>query len=98
MQRNGFPPISLAAISPRANLRDPTRTVTQLLRQEMREAIASYATRAAEKMRGYMVPEKTFHLRAHDTFNNDPFYSNRASAWLSETTNDIREVVAVRRE
>jgi DNA polymerase V len=30
-----------------------------------------------------------------NTFNNDPFYSNGASARFSETNNDTREVVAL---
>jgi DNA polymerase V len=30
-----------------------------------------------------------------NTFNNDPFYSNEASARFSETTNDTGEVAAL---
>ncbi len=56
--------------------------------QEMREAIASYATRAAEKMRRYKVAAENIFVFMHtNTFNNDPFY-NGASARFSETTND----------
>jgi DNA polymerase V len=40
----------------------------------MREAIASYATRAAEKMRRYkVVAEDIFGFMHTNTFNNDPF-------------------------
>jgi DNA polymerase V len=64
--------------------------------QEMREAIASYATRAAEKMRRYKVAAEIIFVFMHtNTFNNDPFYSNGASARFSETTNDTGEVVAL---
>jgi DNA polymerase V len=63
---------------------------------EMREAIASYATRAAEKMRRYKVAADNIFVFMHtNTFNNDPFYSNGASARFSETTNDTGEVVAL---
>ena len=48
---------------------------------EMREALASYATRAAEKMRRYKVAADNLFVFMHtNTFNNDPFYSNGASA------------------
>ena len=64
--------------------------------QEMREAIASYATRAAEKMRRYKVAAENIFVFMHtSTFNNDPFYSNGASARFAETTNDSGEVVSL---
>ena len=64
--------------------------------REMREAIASYATRAAEKMRRYKVAAENIFVFMHtNTSNNDPFYSNGASARFSETTNDTGEVVAL---
>ena len=65
--------------------------------QPMREAIASYATRAAEKMRRYRVAAENIFVFMHtNTFNNDPFYSNGASARFAETTNDTGEVIAHR--
>ena len=64
--------------------------------QDMREAIASYATRAAEKMRRYKVAAENIFVFMHtNTFNNDPFYSNGASARFTQTTNDTGEVVAL---
>ena len=64
--------------------------------QPMREAMASYATRAAEKMRHYKVAAENIYVFMHtNTFNNDPFYSNGASARFAETTNDTGEVVAL---
>lgn len=64
--------------------------------QPMREAIASYATRAAEKMRRYKVAAEDIFVFMHtSTFNNDPFYSNGASARFAETTNDTGEVVSL---
>jgi DNA polymerase V len=73
--------------------------------QEMREAMASDATRAAEKMRQYRAAEKMrqykvaaeniFVFMHTNTFNNDPFYSNGASARFSETTNDTGQLVAL---
>ncbi len=63
---------------------------------EMREAIASYATRAAEKMRRYNVAAENIFVFMHtNTFNDDAFYSNGATARFSETTNDTGEVVAL---
>lgn len=63
---------------------------------QMREAIATYATRAAEKMRRYKVAAENLFVFMHtNTFNNDPFYSNGASARFMETTNDSGEVVAL---
>ena len=64
--------------------------------QQMREAIASYATRAAEKMRRYKVAAENIFVFMHtNTFNNAPFYSNGASARFAETTNDTGEVVTL---
>ena len=64
--------------------------------EPMREAIASYATRVAEKMRRYKVAAKNIFVLMHtNTFNNDPFYSNGASARFAETTNDTGAVVAL---
>jgi hypothetical protein len=52
----------------------------------MREAIATYATRAAEKMRRYKVAAENIFVFMHtSTFSNDPFYSNGASARFLET-------------
>ena len=63
---------------------------------EMREALASYATRAAEKMRRYKVAADNLFVFMHtSTFNKDPFYSNGASARFAATTNDTGEVVAL---
>ena len=61
---------------------------------EMREALASYATHAAEKMRRYEVAADNLFVFMHtNTFNQDPFYSNGASARFPATTNDTGEVV-----
>ena len=61
---------------------------------EMREAIASYATRAAEKVRRYKVAADNLFVFIHtSTFNKDPFYSNGASARFAATTNDTGEVL-----
>ena len=63
---------------------------------EMREALASYASRAAEKMRRYKVAADNLFVFMHtNTFNNDPFYSNGASARFAATTNDTGEVVGL---
>ena len=62
----------------------------------MREALASYATRAAEKMRRYNVAADNLFVFMHtSTFNQDPFYSNGASARFAATTNDTGEVVGL---
>lgn len=63
---------------------------------EMREAIASYATRAAEKMRRYKVAAENLFVFMHtNVHNGDPFYSNGATARFLETTNDTGEVVSL---
>ena len=63
---------------------------------EVREALVSYATRAAEKMRRHKVAADNLFVFMHtNTFNNDPFYSNGASARFPATTNDTGEVVAL---
>ena len=63
---------------------------------EMREALASYATRAAEKMRRYKVAADNLFAFMHTSnFDEDPFYSNGASARFTATTNDTGEVVAL---
>ena len=63
---------------------------------EMREALASYATRAAEKMRRYKLAADNLFVFMHtNTFNKDPFYSNGASARFPATTNDTGEVVGL---
>lgn len=62
----------------------------------MREAIVSYATRAAEKMRRYKVAADNLYVLMHtNAFNNDPFYSNGASGRFMETTNDTGDVVSL---
>lgn len=64
--------------------------------EAMREALASYATRAAEKMRRYKVAADNLFVFMHtSTFNQDPFYSNGASARFAATTNDTGEVVGL---
>ena len=62
---------------------------------EMSEAISSYATQAAEKMRRYKVAADLFVFMHTSTFNEDSFYSNGASARSATTTNDIGELVAL---
>ena len=63
---------------------------------EMREALASYATRAAEKMRRYKVAADNLFVFMHtNTFNQDSFYSNGASARFPATTNDTGEVIGL---
>lgn len=64
--------------------------------EAMREALASYATRAAKKMRRYKVAADNLFVFMHtSTFNQDPFYSNGATARFAATTNDTGEVVAL---
>ncbi len=63
---------------------------------EMREALASYATRVAEKMRRYKVAADNLFVFMHtNTFNNDPFYSTGDSARFPATANDTGEVAAL---
>ena len=62
---------------------------------EMSEALASYGTRAAEKMRRHGVAAQSIFVFVHtNPHNSDPFYSNGATARFGETTNDTGEVVA----
>lgn len=60
---------------------------------EMREAIASYAMRAADKMRRYKVAVDNLFVFMHsNTFNQDPFYSNGAWARFAATTTPVRSL------
>ena len=64
--------------------------------QSMREAIATYASRAAEKMRRHKVTASHLFVFMHTSpFRDGPSYSNGASARLLEATNDSGEVVAL---
>jgi DNA polymerase V len=64
--------------------------------EPMSEAIASYATRAAEKMRRHKVAAAHLFVFMHtSTFSDGPFYSNGATARFMEATNDTGEVVAL---
>ena len=63
--------------------------------QGMSEALASYASRAAEKMRRYRVAAAHLSVYMHtNAHNGDPWYSNAATAHFSEPTNDTGEIVA----
>jgi DNA polymerase V len=62
----------------------------------MREAIASYASRAAEKMRRHGVVAENLQVFMHTSAHNqDPWYSNGVTARFAETTNDTGEIVAL---
>ena len=64
--------------------------------ENMREAVATYAARAAEKMRRHQVAAAHISVFLHTSaFNQDPWYSNAASAKFLEATNDTGEVVAM---
>ena len=87
------------------DLLEPTRKGSAVTRSfgnpvtswlEMREALASYATQAAEKMRRYKVAADNLFVFMHtNTLNQDPFYSDGASARFLATTNDTGEVVGM---
>ena len=58
--------------------------------QEMREAIASYMTRAAEKMRRYGLKAGAFQVFMHtNRFNNDPSYSNQVTIEIEPTADTL---------
>jgi DNA polymerase V len=64
--------------------------------QNMSEAIATYAARAAEKMRRHNVAAAHLMVFMHTSpFSEGPAYSNGASGWFLEATNDTGEVVAL---
>ena len=64
--------------------------------ENMREAVATYAARAAEKMRRHQVAAAHVSVFLHTSaFNGDPWYSNAATAAFLEATNDTGEVVAM---
>jgi len=64
--------------------------------EQMREAVATYAARAAEKMRRHRVAAVRLSVFLHTSaFNQDPWYSNAAAAKFLEATNDTSEVVAM---
>jgi DNA polymerase V len=64
--------------------------------QNMSEAIASYATRAAEKMRRHKVEAEHLLVFIHTSpFADGPRYSNSVSGRFLEATNDTAEVVGL---
>jgi DNA polymerase V len=64
--------------------------------QSMSEAIASYATRAAEKMRRHKVEAAHLLVFIHTSpFAEGPRYSNSVSGRFMEATNDTAEVVSL---
>lgn len=64
--------------------------------QSMSEAIASYATRAAEKMRRHKVEAAHLLVFIHTSpFAEGPRYSNSVSGRFMEATNDTAEVVGL---
>lgn len=62
----------------------------------MREAIANYATGAAEKMRRYKVAADNLFVFMHsNTFNQAPFYSNGASARFARRRTTLEMLVGL---
>jgi DNA polymerase V len=69
------------------------RSVTQW--REMREAIASYMTRAAEKLRRFGLKAGAFQLFMHtNRFNGDPSYSNQVTIGIEATADTLALVSA----
>lgn len=64
---------------------------------EMSQAVASYATRAAEKMRRHRVAAGHLYVFLHTSpFRKDPWYSNGASGrFMEATTNDTAEIASM---
>lgn len=68
------------------------RAVTEWL--EMSEAIASHASRAAEKLRrSGVATDHVYVFMQTSPFNREPFHSAGATAHFNETTNDTGEMV-----
>ena len=64
--------------------------------ENMREGVATYAARAAEKMRHHQVAAVHASVFLHTSaFNGGPRYSNAATAVFPKATNDTGEVVAM---
>lgn len=62
---------------------------------DMREAIASYMTRAAEKLRRHGLKAGAFQVFMHtNRFNNDPSYSNQATIEIEATADTLALVAA----
>jgi DNA polymerase V len=65
-------------------------------RQCMGEAIVSYATRAAEKLRRHNVLAQHLSVFIHtNSFNGEPWYSDTASGSFLEATSDTGELVSL---
>ncbi|MBB5060186.1 hypothetical protein HDF16_004922 [Granulicella aggregans] len=89
-------PLAVDGADKEGNCRHPQLRGLVTTWREMREAIASYATRAADKMRRYRVAAEIIFVFMHtNNFNNAPFYSNGASARFAGTNIDTGEVVAL---
>jgi DNA polymerase V len=69
-----------------------SRPVTEL--QELKEAIATYVSRAAEKLRLYHLTANILQVFAHtNRFKKDDYYSNGTTITLPLATQDTRELV-----
>ncbi|SNB79779.1 hypothetical protein SAMN07250955_1232 [Arboricoccus pini] len=65
---------------------------------EMREAVASYMTRAAEKLRRHSLKAAAFQVFMHtNRFNNDPAYSNQRTIEIEATADSFALVSAATR-
>lgn len=61
---------------------------------QMREAVASYATRVAEKLREQSLVAQHISVFMHtNRFNNDPSYANSLGFYLPEATADTFELI-----
>ena len=64
--------------------------------EQMNEAIVSYSSRAAEKLRRHHVAACHLSVFMHTSAHNaDPWYSNAASGSLAEASNDTGELVSL---
>lgn len=66
-------------------------------KQELREAIAKYTTRAAEKLRGEkrLCRAVSVFIRTSPHIKNEPFYSKTLSVELPNPTDDTRDLLEV---
>jgi DNA polymerase V len=68
-----------------------SRPVTEL--GELKEAIATYVSRAAEKLRHYHLTANILQVFAHTSRFKDDYYSNGTTITLPMSTQDTRELV-----
>lgn len=97
LELNGEACHALESVAPQRKGIAVTRSFGRAIERfpEMREAVAAYATRAAEKLRHHGVAAVQGHVFMHtNKFNGDPWRHQGSALSFLEATNDTHELVS----